>query len=65
MQLIITFLTVVGGLLFSIAFAVVVEEFIFGQIFRLFFTPPKPSPRSQVLTGWIAQPAQASPAARQ
>jgi hypothetical protein len=39
MQLLITFLAVVAGLLFSIAVAVVVEELIFGQVFRLFFTP--------------------------
>ncbi len=56
MQALITFITVVGGLLFSIAIAVVVEEFIFGQIFKIFFAPPKPSSRLPVLTGWIAQP---------
>jgi hypothetical protein len=61
MQALITFLTVVGGLLLSIAVAVVVEEFIFGQIFKLFFTlpnqaPPMPSPKVPVLTRWIAQP---------
>ena len=42
MQALITFITVVGGLLFSLAVAIVVEEFIFGQIFRLFFSAPKP-----------------------
>jgi hypothetical protein len=45
MQALITFITVVGGLLLSLAVAIVVEEFIFGQIFRLFFTAPKPSAR--------------------
>jgi len=39
MQLLITFLAVLAGLLFSIAVALVVEELIFGQVFRLFFTP--------------------------
>ena len=39
MQLLITFLAVVAGLVFSIAVALVVEELIFGQVFRLFFTP--------------------------
>jgi hypothetical protein len=39
MQLLITFLAVVAGLLFSIAVALGVEELIFGQVFRLFFTP--------------------------
>jgi hypothetical protein len=45
MQALITFITVLGGLLLSLAVAIVVEEFIFGQIFRLFFTAPKPSAR--------------------
>jgi len=39
MQTALTFLTVVAGLAFSVAVAVVVEELIFGQIFRVFFTP--------------------------
>ena len=49
MQPLITFITVVGGLLLSLAVAIVVEEFIFGQIFRLFFTAPKPSATRPVL----------------
>ena len=49
MQLLITFITVVGGLLFSLAIAVAVEEFIFGQIFHLFFSSPKPSVARPVL----------------
>jgi ABC-type sugar transport system permease subunit len=40
MQMAITLITVVGGLVFSVAFAVVVEEFIFGEIFRTFFALP-------------------------
>lgn len=56
MQALITFITVVGALIFSVAIAVVVEEFIFGQIFRMFFTPLDPSPRRPILTRWIAQP---------
>jgi hypothetical protein len=39
MQMLITFLSVVAGLLFSVAVALLVEELIFGQVFRLFFTP--------------------------
>jgi hypothetical protein len=39
MQLAITFMAVVAGLVFSIAVALVVEELIFGQVFRIFFTP--------------------------
>lgn len=38
MQLAITFMAVVGGLVFSLAVALLVEEVIFGQVFRLFFT---------------------------
>jgi hypothetical protein len=37
MQLAITFMAVVGGLVFSVAVALVVEELIFGQVFRIFF----------------------------
>ena len=39
MQMVITFMAVVAGLVFSVAVALVVEELIFGQIFRMFFTP--------------------------
>lgn len=64
MQALITLLTVVGGLLFSIAVAVVVEEWIFGQIFKIFFTPtalaqPTPSLKVPIWTRWIAQPVRA------
>jgi hypothetical protein len=38
MQLVITFMAVVAGLVFSVAVALVVEELIFGQVFRVFFT---------------------------
>ena len=37
MQMAITFMTVVAGLVFSVAVAVTVEEFIFGQVFRRLF----------------------------
>jgi hypothetical protein len=36
MQMAITFLAVIGGLIFSLAVALLAEEFIFGQVFRLF-----------------------------
>jgi hypothetical protein len=49
MQTLVTFTTVVGGLLLSLAVAIAVEEFIFGQIFRLFFATPKPSAARSVL----------------
>ncbi len=45
--MLITFMAVVAGLVFSIAVALLAEEFIFGQVFRMFFvrqtvpqTPP-------------------------
>jgi hypothetical protein len=37
MQMAITFMAVVGGLIFSLAVALLAEELIFGQVFRLFF----------------------------
>jgi hypothetical protein len=37
MQTAITFLAVVGGLVFSVAVALLAEEFIFGQVIRVFF----------------------------
>ena len=45
MQLAITFMAVVGGLVFSVAVALVVEEFIFGQVFRVFFNARTTSPK--------------------
>jgi ABC-type enterobactin transport system permease subunit len=41
MQMAITFLAVVGGMVFSLAVALLAEELIFGQVFRLFFAPGK------------------------
>jgi hypothetical protein len=37
MQTAITFLAVVGGMVFSLAIALLAEELIFGQVFRVFF----------------------------
>ena len=37
MQAVMTTLAVIAGLVFSIAFSLLVEEFIFGEVFRLFF----------------------------
>jgi hypothetical protein len=39
MQIVITFMAMVAGLIFSVAVALLAEEFIFGQVFRLFFAP--------------------------
>jgi ABC-type enterobactin transport system permease subunit len=40
MQMAITFMAVVAGLIFSVAVALLAEELIFGQVFRLFFVHP-------------------------
>ena len=37
MQFAITAMAVIGGLFFSLAVALLVEEFVFGKVFRLFF----------------------------
>jgi len=37
MQLVITAMAVIGGLMFSVAVALLAEELIFGQVFRVFF----------------------------
>jgi hypothetical protein len=37
MQTTITFLSVVGGLILSLGVALAAEEFIFGQVIRVFF----------------------------
>jgi hypothetical protein len=41
MQTAITFITVVAGLIFSIAVALLAEELIFGQVFRLIVARPE------------------------
>jgi hypothetical protein len=49
MQMAITFMAVVGGLIFSLAIALLAEGLIFGQVFRLFFARQavavKPGPK--------------------
>lgn len=40
MQMAITFLAVIAGMVFSLAIALLAEELIFGQVFRLFFARP-------------------------
>jgi hypothetical protein len=41
MQMAITFMAVVGGMIFSLAVALFAEELIFGQVCRLFFNSGK------------------------
>jgi hypothetical protein len=36
--MLITFMAVVAGLIFSVAVALLAEELIFGQVFRMFFS---------------------------
>ena len=38
MQMAITLMAVVAGMVFSLAIALLAEELIFGQVFRLFFS---------------------------
>lgn len=40
MQLLMTGIAVLAGLIFSFAVALLVEEFIFGKVFGLFFAQP-------------------------
>jgi len=46
MQMVITFMAVVAGMVFSLAVALLAEELIFGQIFRLFFSRAKLTPQA-------------------
>jgi hypothetical protein len=41
MQMAITFMAVIAGLVFSLVVALLAEELIFGQVFRFFFAPAK------------------------
>ena len=38
MQLVMTAIAVIAGMVFSLAIALLVEEFVFGEVFRLFFS---------------------------
>jgi ABC-type sugar transport system permease subunit len=44
MQFVITAMAVIAGLVFSFAIAFLVEEVIFGKVFRLFFAQPAAVP---------------------
>jgi ABC-type enterobactin transport system permease subunit len=47
MQMLITFVAVVGGMIFSLAVALLAEELIFGQVFRLFFVRQRAPVKSE------------------
>jgi hypothetical protein len=38
MQMLMTLMAVVAGMIFSLSIALLAEELIFGQVFRLFFS---------------------------
>jgi hypothetical protein len=40
MQMVITFMAVVGGMVLSLGVALLAEELIFGQVIRVFFLRP-------------------------
>jgi hypothetical protein len=40
MQTVMTLMTVIAGMAFSLAIAILVEELIFGKVFGLFFIRP-------------------------
>jgi hypothetical protein len=46
MQMLMTFMAVVAGMIFSLAVALLAEELIFGQVFRLFFAQAKLAPQT-------------------
>jgi ABC-type enterobactin transport system permease subunit len=50
MQMAITFMAVVAGMVFSLAVALLAEELIFGQMFRLFFAPDRLARQTTVKT---------------
>jgi hypothetical protein len=49
MQMAITFMAVIGGMIFSLAVALLAEELIFGQVFRLFFAQTRLQAQKAVL----------------
>jgi hypothetical protein len=55
----ITLLAVVAGLIFSLAIALLAEEIVLGQVFRLFFAPAKLARKEM-----IAKPIAAKPVAK-
>jgi hypothetical protein len=57
MQMAITFLAVVGGLIFSLAIALLAEEIIFGQIFRLFFASGKLAEKELMVSASTVKPS--------
>lgn len=51
MQMAISFMAVVAGMVFSLAIALLAEELIFGQVFRLFFARQPIATKSENTVG--------------
>jgi hypothetical protein len=47
MQLVMTAMAVTAGMIFSLAIALLVEELIFGKVFRIFFARPAVAVKEQ------------------
>ncbi len=48
MELVFTTVAVIGGMTFSLAVAILVEELIFGKVLCAFFAPRTPQPNAAV-----------------
>ena len=48
MELVFTTVAVIGGMTFSLAVAILVEELIFGKVLCVFFAPPTPQTKAAV-----------------
>ncbi len=48
MELVFTIIAVIGGMTFSLAVAILVEELIFGKVLGVFFTPRAPHLKTSV-----------------
>jgi hypothetical protein len=51
MELVFTVISVVGGMAFSLAVALLVEEVIFGKVLGLFFVPRTSQAKQDIATG--------------
>jgi hypothetical protein len=48
MELVFTTVAVIGGMTFSLAVAILVEELIFGKVLCVFFAPRVPQPKPAI-----------------
>jgi hypothetical protein len=61
MQATITLMTVMGGMFFSLCLAVLLEELLFGCLFRLFFSTQGASTAGRATAGQPTQQAKTEP----